>query len=1061
MTSSRRQGDPENDPLEEVLEDYMRRLDRGEAVDRELLLARHPELAAGLRSYFAASDEVERLNRTESVRWPAPATEGEGPPGRFGDYEVLEQIGQGGMGVIYRARQLSLQRLVALKVMRPYLLSSPVDVRRFRSEAESVASLDHPFIVPIFEVGEHHGQPFFSMKLIEGGNLAHHLDRLAVDIGAGVGILAAVARAVHYAHQRGILHRDLKPTNVLLDADGRPYVTDFGLAKRLTPSLRDASLTQQGAVVGTPNYMAPEQAAATGRLSTAVDVWALGAVLYEMLTGRPPFQAESPLHTLLEVQEREPTPPHTLNRGVDRDLETVCLKCLHKEPAKRYPSAEALAEDLERWQKREPIHARPSSTWEHIAKWTRRQPHLAAVAGLLVLSILAGFAGVWWQWRRAEGESQRAVAHARAEERTAYARAIALAYAEWRAGNAGPAERVLDACRPALRGWEWHYLRRLFRARQLATLTGHEEVLAVAFSPDGARIATGGADGAVKVWDPRNRRAVLNLAGQAAIAAVALSRDGRRLAAGSADGAVRVWDAGTGTALATWGGNGPVTGLAFDPSGQRLAATGGKPLAGELKLWDLTSGKALGGRTWRHLLAAVTFTPDGKFLATAGHDDTVTAWDAATLKPVLGFKGRTPKTVRWASVAFSADSRWIAAGSPDGLVRVWDAVTGQEHFTALTPTGAGVAGVAFGGPDGRILAAAAADNTIHGWFTSSGTSAFTLRGHGRAVTAVAFSPDGRQLASGSLDRTAKVWDVTRRDEDRILRPANAEVNAVAFSPDGTSLAAATRDRTVKVWNLATGKPVMTLRALPGSMNGLAFHPGGARLACAGGDGWVRVWEFPSGREALRLPCGAPVHTVAFHPSGARLACGGEDGWVRVWEVPAGRQALCLRCGVPVHAAAFHPDGRLVVGTDRGVCVWDGSTGQELPAPRGGRGVVHAVAFSPDGRHLATAGQDETVLVRDLASGARVRTLRGHAGAIRALAYGPGGRLASVGDDKAVRLWDPEGRELLALRRHSEALRAVAFSPDGHRLASGSDDGTVTIWNGTPGRSQGQDLTPDP
>ncbi|HYT94778.1 MAG TPA: serine/threonine-protein kinase, partial [Gemmataceae bacterium] len=392
--------------LEEVLGEYMERLDRGEVVDQEHLLTRYPELAEELRSYFAAGAEIERLRRhgrrgaptvsrsraqLES-REPAEAPVAEGTPGCVDDYELLEQIGEGGMGVIYKARQLSLSRLVALKMIRAERVGSLPDLLRFRSEAEAVASLDHPHIVPIYDVGAHQGQPFFSMKLIEGGSLAEHLSRFAADLRAGVALLATAARAVHYAHQRGFLHRDLKPGNILLDAEGRPHVTDFGLVKRLTPRIGEASLTQQGIIVGTPNYMAPEQAAAR-EVSTAADVYSLGAILYELLTERPPFYADTPLATLLLLLEGEPPPPRSRNRRVDRDLETICLKCLQREPGKRYPSAEALAEDLEHWLRDEPIQARPVSRRERVLKWARRRPHLAALVTLLVLTLVAGFAG--------------------------------------------------------------------------------------------------------------------------------------------------------------------------------------------------------------------------------------------------------------------------------------------------------------------------------------------------------------------------------------------------------------------------------------------------------------------------------------------------------------------------------------------------------------------------------------------------------------------------------------------------------------------------------------------
>jgi WD40 repeat protein/tRNA A-37 threonylcarbamoyl transferase component Bud32 len=1053
--------------LGEVLKEYMERLDRGEGADREQLLARHPELAEALRSYFAGVDEVARLARPAPEEAPRPSLARTSPePGQpaepppadgkariVGDYELLEKIGQGGMGVIYKARQRSLQRLVALKMIRTDRLASPVDVLRFRSEAEAVASLDHPNVVPIYEVGEHEGEHYFSMKLIEGGSLARHLPRLARDLTASAGLLAAVARAVHYAHQRGLLHRDLKPANILLDARGQPHVTDFGLVKRLGLKPEEASLTQRGVIVGTPDYMAPEQAqGAPDGVSTAADVYSLGAILYELLTGRPPFDAETPLDTLLQLLEREPARPRSLNRQVDRDLEKVCLKCLEKDPAKRYSSAEALADDLERWRKGEPVQARPASRRRRVLKWMRRRPALAALAALTVFVSVAGLAGVFWQW-------QRAVELAAAERQTAYSRAVALAHARWLAGNAGPAEQVLEDCRPELRGWEWHYLRRLFRARQLATVNGHDRgVLAVAFSPDGTRIASAGADGVVTVRDRRALREALTLQGPAAeVRALAFSPDGRRLAGGSADGTVHVWDTAGGKEVAAWRGHAAaITGLAFDRDGRRLASTGGRLSSGELKLWDPTDGKALAGRAWENLFGAVAFNPDGKHLATAGHDGKVVVWDAATLGPVGAFKQQTERTVPWTSVVFSADGRWVAAGSPHGLVRVWEAATGLEYFSAYTPTQAGVCGVAFGGPDGRIVAAATADSTVQGWVRPSGKPAFTLRGHRRAVTGVACSPDGRYLASGSLDQTVKLWDIRQPGEERTLRPANEGVTSIAFHPDGTRLASATRDRTLKVWDMAMGRAVVTLKGLPAAVNGLAFDPDGGRLASAGEDGTVRVWEFresPAGREILCLRGhGGPVHAVAFSPDGRHLATAGDDWAIRVWDAATGELAWTLHGhDGPVHAVAFSPDGRhlATAGEDGTARVWEVPSGRAVFCFPGHGGPAHAVAFSPDGRHLATAGRDGAIRVWDAATGEPARTLHGHAGAVRGLAYGPGARLASAGDDKAVRVWDPAGQELLALRGHTEALSAVAFSPDGHRLVSASDDGTIKVWDGTP------------
>jgi WD40 repeat protein/tRNA A-37 threonylcarbamoyl transferase component Bud32 len=1056
-TRSLRQG-----RLEEVLEEYMRRLDRGEVVDRDQFLARHPELADELRSYFAGSDELERLRRLPRKETPSLPPSGNLPDTctleeeaqskaegrRVGDYELLEQIGYGGMGIIYKARQVRLQRLVALKMIRPDRLSSPADVLRFRSEAEAAASLDHPNIAPIYEVGEYEGEHYFSMKLIEGGSLAQHLPRLAADLPTGVSLVMTVACAVHYAHQHGVLHRDLKPANILLDAEGRPHVTDFGLAKRLGLNPREASLTQQGVIVGTPSYMAPEQAAAQAAVSTAADVYSLGAILYELLTGRPPFRASTPLDTLMQLRQQEPTAPRRLNRRVDCDLETVCLKCLHKEPHQRYPSAEALGDDLKRWLRGEPIQARPVGRCQRALKWARRRPALAALSALLMVVFFAGVPGVIWQWRQTVAGYQQA-------HDTAYSRTIGQSYAEWLAGTADPG-RLLIECDSESCGWEWHYLRRLFRVRQLATLHGHaDSVLAVAFSPDGSRVASGSADSTVKVWDRQSKCEVFTLRGHAAaVKVVAFSPDGRQLASGSADGHLRVWDVVRGENVLTWQGHAaPVTGLAFDPDGKRLASTGsGESSSGELKLWDAGKGAALASKTWGTPLAGVAFSPDGRRLVTGhiGHSDSdVVEWDAAALEPIGGFKGQKNRTVYWTSVVLSADGQLVAAGSPAGFVRVWEGETVQEF---LSPTKVGVSGVAFSSRDGRIIAAACADNIVRGWFTRGGQPAFTLRGHRGGVTAVACSSDGACLASASLDRTVKLWDIGRRDDDLTLR-ASEGYTSIAFSPAGAYLASAPRDNALLIWDTTTGKVVARMRRLPESVNGLAFSADGVQLACAGSDGMVRIREVAADRETLCLQGhSGSVHAVAFHPDGDGLASAGEDGTVRLWDVPTSRETHCLRGhDSAVHAVAFSPDGgRLAsAGKDGVVRVWDAGTGQERLALNDHVGPVYAVAFSPDGRRLATAGQDEIVRVWDAATGKLVQNLHGHLGAVRGLAYGPGGRLASTGDDKAVRLWDPAGHELLALRGHIDVVRAVAFSQDGHQLASAGDDRTIKIWDGTP------------
>jgi thiol-disulfide isomerase/thioredoxin len=326
--------------------------------------------------------------------------------GDFDDYELLEEVARGGMGVVFRAREKRLNRVVALKMILAGGLATPEEVRRFRLEAEEASNLDHPHIVPIYHVGECAGHHYFTMKFIEGGTLNDLPRGGKADPRQAARILIDVAGAIHYAHQRGILHRDLKPGNVLIDKEGRPHVTDFGLVKHLGRAT--GHQTRSGAILGTPGYVSPEQASARKDLTTASDVYGLGAILYDLLTGRPPFDAVTPIDTLMKVMSEEPLPPRRLNPSVERDLETVCLKCLHKDPRQRYASAEALAGDLERYLAGEPIQARPVGVIERTRKWVRRRPVAAAVAGVLALAVLVLAVGSWVVRARLDAADRRA-----------------------------------------------------------------------------------------------------------------------------------------------------------------------------------------------------------------------------------------------------------------------------------------------------------------------------------------------------------------------------------------------------------------------------------------------------------------------------------------------------------------------------------------------------------------------------------------------------------------------------------------------------------------------------
>ncbi len=720
-----------------------------------------------------------------------------------GDYELLAEIARGGMGVVYKARQRSLNRIVALKMILTGQLASEEDVKRFRAEAEAVANLDHPGIVPIFEVGEHEGQHYLSMGFVDGESLARRVAGGPLPPRDAAHLVRQVALAVQYAHDKGVIHRDLKPANILLQrsevrsqrseaaarasssdlcpltADLFPKITDFGLAKRVQGG---SELTATGKVMGTPSYMPPEQAAGKAtQIGPAADIYSLGAVLYCLLTGRPPFQSANPLDTLRQVLEQEPISPRQFNRGVPRDLETIALKCLEKNPARRYGSAAALAADLERWLNHEPIQARPSTAWERSFKWAKRRPAVASLAAAVLVTLLAGtvvssyFAVRYYaaakradakaadaltENRRANDNAQKAIAKAdealanakkaqiekdradaKADEarRNLYVSHMILAQEAWENARAGRLLELLKQHEPQrgsedLRGFEWHYWNRLAHPYQM-NLKGHtSRVYSVAFSADGKRLVSASRDQTVKVWDATSGQETLTLKGHTGpVWSAAFSADGKWLASASGDQTVKVWNATSGQeSLTLKGHTGWVTSVAFSPDGKRLASASDDQT---VKVWDATSGQetlTLKGHAGE--VTSVTFSEDGTRLASASYDKTVKVWDTASGQVTLTLKGHTG-SVR--SVAFNTDGKRLASASQDQTVKVWDATSGQETLT--------------------------------------------LKGHTSVVTSVAFSGDGKRLASASWDQTVKVWDATSGQETLTLQGHNAHVRSVALA----------------------------------------------------------------------------------------------------------------------------------------------------------------------------------------------------------------------------------------------------------------------------------------